>query len=202
MRTAEDIQRCDLLFFRSGAAIASGLEVGINTKLHRVLHHMGDYFLAFGCIRRGETDSNETQHLGIKQSYIATNHEFLTFNRQLIKIRTAAEVSLNPYLGEKIPDAPHLGARLLLDSDPLGNVDLNGYSEANEDCQRTRMRAMTWRIPMFQQMTRLICALSVALRCSSTSESWLLMYRIWFPTPRTFLPTSDSGRRENSLSSQ
>lgn len=94
--------------------------MSINTKLHRVMHHMGNYLLEFGCIRRGETDAKETQHLGIKQSYLATNHEVSTLNRQLLKIRTAAEASLDPHLSEKIPDAPHLGARLLLDSEPIG----------------------------------------------------------------------------------
>lgn len=113
MRDSEDVECSKDWFFRAGLTVARGLDVGVNTKLHGVKHHMGEYLFDFGCIRRGETDANETQHLEIKQSYLATNHEILTSNRQLIKIRTLAEATSHPNLAEKTPDAPHLRAKSL-----------------------------------------------------------------------------------------
>lgn len=92
-RTEENIDRLATLCFQAGAAVSKALGLQINTKLHRVMRHIRDHIVSFGCIRRGYTDTNETMHKEVKTAYKCTNKRNHEIAFQLMKstvpLRTA-----------------------------------------------------------------------------------------------------------------
>eukprot|EP00171_Calliarthron_tuberculosum_P023381 IDg23381t1 len=97
-RTENDIIQLESLCFKTGLYISKSLAIPVNTKLHRLMRHVGLHIRQFGCLRRGETDANETRHKTTKQCYTSTNKRFDQLSKQIITIRSIAEIPLQQYL--------------------------------------------------------------------------------------------------------
>lgn len=130
IRSIDRIGAIQKLCFEAGAKLSKALSVSVNTKIHRTMRHVKDHIITYGCIRRGETDNNETLHRNTKASYPATNHKLRTIGEQLVKVRTAAEVefhlqsSADGVQGEEI-NSTELLATLLLRSVPVPEEDID-----------------------------------------------------------------------------
>lgn len=72
-RTEDDVKSFQTPCFDTGLRHANVLKLKINTKLHRIMRHMGDHLMEFGCCRCGDTDYNEHLHKIRKAGYVATN---------------------------------------------------------------------------------------------------------------------------------
>lgn len=68
-RSIEDINRIQELEFKAELYLTQALGINVNTKLHRMMHHMRDSLMSFGRAGRGDTDLSETLHKTTKRCY-------------------------------------------------------------------------------------------------------------------------------------
>lgn len=61
--------------------------------MHRMMNHVYDHFMSFGCARHGDTDDNETRHKRKKSCYSTTNHKIVDLTKQLVAVCSIAEAS-------------------------------------------------------------------------------------------------------------
>lgn len=90
-RDNERINELQTLCFEAGKATAAALRVNVNTKLHRLMRHVKDHIIDFGCLRKGSTDENEALHKTTKKAYASTNRHVLELAPQLLAARAAIE---------------------------------------------------------------------------------------------------------------
>ena len=66
-RTLSDIQNIAKLGFKISQDLVLLLDCQINTKSHRLMHHLFDHLVNFGCFRKGATEDSETMHKTTKR---------------------------------------------------------------------------------------------------------------------------------------
>lgn len=59
--------------------------IDATTKLHRLMRHVFNHIVAFGCVRRGSSEENEQLHKQYKQLYYTTNKHTETLAPQLLR---------------------------------------------------------------------------------------------------------------------
>lgn len=66
-RTLADIQNLAKLSFKIAHDLVLLLDCQINTNIHRLMHHLFDHLINFGCFRKGATDDSKTMHKTTKK---------------------------------------------------------------------------------------------------------------------------------------
>ena len=94
-RTLADIQNIARLGFKIAHDLVLLLDCQVNTKIHRLMHHLFDHLVNFGCFRKGATDDNETMHKTTKKGYSCTNKKLVGIAPQLLSARVSLEVQEN-----------------------------------------------------------------------------------------------------------
>lgn len=72
------------LFLEFGSQFSNLFNVDISTKLHHLIHHVTDYILHHGCIRRGNSEDNEGEHKQFKSLFNNTKRHIHSIASQLL----------------------------------------------------------------------------------------------------------------------
>ncbi|KAI0558010.1 hypothetical protein FGB62_243g015 [Gracilaria domingensis] len=116
-RTLKDIQDIAELGFEVGKDVVSLMKCAVNTKVHRIMRHVLDHLVDYGCIRKGSTDINETQHKITKKGYRATNKHPGHLAKQLLSSRAIVgcnELRKEDSISKGVQNSAQSISRLLL----------------------------------------------------------------------------------------
>ena len=137
--TSSQIKQLQKDCFELGKLVQRAVGGSVNTKLHRVMRHVGRQIENYGNMRIGFSDKNETLHKSTKAAFKATNKRRRSVTPQLLQARLKVE---QDELG-----APSLeSTRILLtrafnnsSANTVSNVgapSLPGRTAATSDCNK------------------------------------------------------------------
>lgn len=69
----EDTDHWQQFIFTFGQCMATKFEFDVNTKLHRLMRHLGENINNFGCVFRDSSEENKCKHKEFKNCYNQIN---------------------------------------------------------------------------------------------------------------------------------
>ena len=95
-QSIHDIDRNQSLCHQLTLSVCTLFNLPVNTKEHRLLHHVKSHFVDFGLLLFGDTSYNETRHRRYKFVYDNTNKHLNELPFQMIKQLSTTEESESP----------------------------------------------------------------------------------------------------------
>lgn len=196
-RSLQDIEEISRLGFSIGSDLINLFKCKPNTKTHRLMHHLHQYLVDFGCARKGSTDENEKLHKISKWAYRATNKHLVNLAPQLLSARAlvvAKEEEGQENIKKNLTTNSIALAQLLITRHIPSQVDAHcketGEHHSTNEGQRTRNIAedMQRTIPKTSTVEHAEQAILSALQPTTNGPLWNLAKSVTFQAKLPWWP--------------